>query len=166
MRRIWGWGLVRSMVISYRNLFRRKITVQYPHMKLRLPERARWAVEHKFYDDGQPKCTACMACVKACPDYIIDIQTSVADDKTKHIDRWRYEIGACMMCGLCVEACPFDAIRMGHNYELARIDPATLVVDLLVDVTAAQPKKRAEAEAARAAAASALAVSEGGVESA
>ena len=56
-----------------------------------------------------------------------------------------------MMCGLCVEACPFDAIEMTHDYELARIDPDALVVDLLTDVPAAQPKKRAaalEAEAA------------------
>jgi len=28
----------------------------------------------------------------------------------------------CMNCGLCAEFCPFDAIRMGHNYELAAGD--------------------------------------------
>ncbi|NTW29273.1 MAG: 4Fe-4S dicluster domain-containing protein [Coriobacteriia bacterium] len=150
MKRIYGWGMFRSMVIAYRNLFREKITVQYPHQKLTLPERARWAVEHKFYDDGDPKCTGCLICEKTCPDYVIEIRMTTAEDRSKHIDHWRYEIGACMMCGLCVEACPFDAIRMGHNYELARIDPATLVVDLLTDVPAAQPKKRAEAAAAAA----------------
>ncbi len=70
---------------------------------------------------------------------------TTAEDRSKHIDHWRYEIGACMMCGLCVEACPFDAIEMSHDYELARIDPASLTVDLLTDVAAAQPKRRLEA---------------------
>jgi len=30
-----------------------------------------------------------------------------------------YHLGQCSFCGLCVEACPFDAIRMGHEFELA-----------------------------------------------
>lgn len=147
MRRIYGWGMLRSMAIAYKNLFRRKITVQYPHRKLVLPERARWAVEHLFYDDGDPKCTACFICERTCPDCVIKIEATTAEDKSKHIDHWHYEIGACMMCGLCVEACPFDAIQMGHIYELARVDSSTLTVDLLTDVPAAQPKRRAEAAA-------------------
>jgi NADH-quinone oxidoreductase subunit I len=27
-----------------------------------------------------------------------------------------------MNCGFCAESCPFDAIRMDHNYELANTD--------------------------------------------
>jgi NADH-quinone oxidoreductase subunit I len=145
MSRIYGSGILRSIRISFRNFLRTPITVQYPHEKLVLPERARWAVTQEYYDDGEPKCTACIACERACPDYIIKIEVTTAEDRSKHIDHWRYEIGACMMCGLCVEACPFDAIEMGHEYELARIDPASLSVDLLTDVAAAQPKRRLEA---------------------
>jgi NADH-quinone oxidoreductase subunit I len=29
------------------------------------------------------------------------------------------DIDICMNCGLCAEYCPFDAIRMDHDYELA-----------------------------------------------
>lgn len=148
MRRIWGTGILRSLAIAYKQFRRGVITVQYPHEKLVLPERARWAVAPKYYDDGEPKCTGCMACERACPDHVIEIKMTTAADRTKHIDNWRYEIGACMMCGLCVEACPFDAIEMSHNYELARTDPSLLVVDLLTDVEAAQPRKRAAAAAA------------------
>jgi NADH-quinone oxidoreductase subunit I len=142
MKRIYGYGLLRSMRISFRNFFRPPITVQYPHERVELPERSRWAVRMKYDENGEHKCTACLACERACPDFIIQIDVTTGEERKKHIDRWRYEIGACMMCGLCVEACPFDAIEMSHEYELARIAPENLVEDLLVDVAAVGPKRK------------------------
>jgi NADH-quinone oxidoreductase subunit I len=32
------------------------------------------------------------------------------------------DIDICMNCGFCAEYCPFDAIKMDHNYELASYD--------------------------------------------
>lgn len=147
MTRLWGTGLVRSILISFKQMMRGPITVQYPHEKLVLPERARWAVAMKYDEEGCHKCTGCRACEKACPDYIIRLDITTDADRSKYIDRWHYEIGACMMCGLCVEACPFDAIRMGHDYELAVTDPSLLEVDLLTDTPAARPKRKAAAPA-------------------
>ena len=34
-----------------------------------------------------------------------------------------------MYCGLCVEACPFDALAMSDQYELADYDLRNLVYD-------------------------------------
>lgn len=141
--RIYGTGILKSMRIGFRNMLRKPITMQYPHEKLTLPERARWALQQKYDEDGDHRCTACLACERACPDFIIKIETTTAEDRSKHIDHWRYEVGACMMCGLCVEACPFDAIEMGHDYELARTDPGELAYDLLTDTPAAKPKRKA-----------------------
>lgn len=140
----YGKGILRSMWIAYKNLMRPVITVQYPHEKVELPERSRWAVAMKLDEAGEHKCTACLACERACPDYIIQIDVTTGEDRSKHIDRWHYEVGACMMCGLCVEACPFDAIWMSHEYELARTDPADLAYDLLFDVDAAKPKRKSD----------------------
>ena len=145
MSKIYGSGILKSMLIAYRNFLRPPITVQNPHEKVELPERSRWAVRMKYDENGDHKCTACLACERACPDFIIKLDITPGEDRSKHIDRWRYEIGACMMCGLCVEACPFDAILMSHDYELARIDPAALVEDLLVDTPAVGPKRRTAA---------------------
>lgn len=143
MSGIYGSGILKSMLIAYRNFLRPSITVQYPHEKVTLPERSRWAVRMSYDENGEHKCTACLACERACPDFIIQIDVTTGEERSKHIDRWRYEIGACMMCGLCVEACPFDAIGMSHDYELARIDRGALVEDLLLDTPAVGPKRRA-----------------------
>ena len=151
MSRIYGLGILKSMRIAFRNMFRPPITMQYPHEKWELPERARWAVAMKCDENGDHKCTACIACERACPDHIIKIDFTQAEDRSKHINAWRYEVGGCMMCGLCVEACPYDAILMSHEYELARTDPAELVYNLLED-TPAVPIKRKEPAPAREAA--------------
>jgi NADH-quinone oxidoreductase subunit I len=140
--RIWGTGLLNGLRISMVNLFRGPITVQYPRQRQELPERARWAVVPKYDEAGVAKCTACTNCVRACPDYVLDLQvTTDPETKAKHIDHFSYQVGACMMCGLCVEVCPFDALDMGHDYELARIDPNDLEYDLLTDVPAYVPKR-------------------------
>lgn len=147
---MWGAGLLNGLRISMRNLLRGPITVKYPYERLELPERARWAVVPKHDEGGAPTCTACMSCVRACPNAILGLEVTTREDKTKHIEHFRYEIGACMMCGLCVEMCPFDAIEMGHDYELARMDARELTIDLLADVDAAGPKRGVAPEPARA----------------
>jgi len=139
---MWGVGLLNGLRISMRNMLRGPITVKYPYEKLELPERARWAVAPKYDEAGAIKCTACMTCVLACPNHILDLDfTTDEETKKKHIDSFSYEIGACMMCGLCVEQCPFDAILMSHDYELARTSPEELRIELLADVDAAGSKR-------------------------
>lgn len=145
---MYGFGILKGMRVAWRNLMRGPITVQYPDETLTLPERARWAVIPKMNDDGTPKCTACLNCVRACPDGILDLATSTGEDKVKHIDSFRYEVGACMMCGLCVESCPFDALAMGHDYELATTDAECLTRTLLADVDAASAKRDRSGDAA------------------
>jgi NADH-quinone oxidoreductase subunit I len=143
---MWGKGILNGMRITMRNMLRGPITVQYPFEKSRTARARSLGVAAIYDEDGEPKCTACMACIRACPDHILDLEFTTREDKSKHIEHYSYEIGACMMCGLCVEACPFDAIEMGHDYELAVTDPAELTYDLLADVDAAPIKRSRPAE--------------------
>lgn len=140
--KFWGSGILNGLRITLRNMRRGPITIQYPHERAVIPERARWAVQMKSDAEGNHKCTACLACERACPDHIIKIDVTAGEDRKKHIDAWTYELGGCMMCGLCVEACPFDAIEMGHDYELAKRSPEELTFPLLEDTPAAQPKRK------------------------
>lgn len=142
---IWGTGILNGLRITMRNMLRGPITLKYPYEKLELTERARWAVRMLHDESGNHLCTGCMACQKACPDEVIDIVIEKTDDG-RFISTWEYDIGACMMCGLCVEACTFSAIHMSHDYELARFDPAELVETLLENTPVAKPKKKAAAE--------------------
>jgi NADH-quinone oxidoreductase subunit I len=146
---MWGSGVINGFRITMRNMLRGPITLQYPEQRPDLPPRARWAVHSRFNDDGTPKCTACLICVKECPDHVLRLVSSAKPEGGKHIDAYVYEVGACMMCGLCVTACPFDAIEMSHEYELATRDHDDLVRVLLRDVDAATTR-RAPAESAAA----------------
>ena len=129
-------GIFRSLGIAFKNLFRPAITIRYPRVRAHIPDRARWAVEINYAEDGSHRCTACKACEKECPIDLICIDVDTGKDRRRHIKHWYYRRGGCMMCGLCVEACPTDAIRMGRDYELAHADPDLLEYDLLTDVAA------------------------------
>ena len=76
------------------------------------------------------KCTACNACVKACPRKIIELRKKNPKDRKIFVSCINTEKGAvarkncqvaCIGCGKCVKVCPFEAITMDNN--LAYIDP-------------------------------------------
>jgi NADH-quinone oxidoreductase subunit I len=147
MSRIYGTGILKSIGIAFKNFFRPPITLQYPHEKMELPERSRGAVYAVVDEEGNPKCRACLACVRACPDFVLQMEiTTDPETKTKHIDDFHYEVAACMFCRLCVETCPFDALEMSNDYELARTSGESLRYSLLRDVPAAVPPRREPAE--------------------
>ena len=77
------------------------------------------------------KCTACGACVKACPRAIIELRPKGSENKRVWINCVNKEKGgvamknckaACIACGKCVRECPENAISLNDN--LAYIDPA------------------------------------------
>jgi formate hydrogenlyase subunit 6/NADH:ubiquinone oxidoreductase subunit I len=37
----------------------------------------------------------------------------------KGVDQFNMDLGRCMFCGLCVEACTSSALKMGPGYEFA-----------------------------------------------
>ena len=134
--------MLKGMWTTAKAFGRGPVTLQYPDVRQELSPRFRGAVAVLYDEDGAPKCTACMNCVRACPDEVLALDFETDEDKNKRIVTFGYELGACMFCGLCVEACPFSALEMSDEYELAVPDTASLDRVLLADIAAASPKKK------------------------
>jgi NADH-quinone oxidoreductase subunit F len=60
-------------------------------------------------------CTGCMACAKACP-----TQAAVGERKKVHTIRQE----KCIQCGLCFQACRFEAIEVSTGPEAAAVAAA------------------------------------------
>lgn len=76
------------------------------------------------------KCTACGACMKACPKFIIELRKKGVKHRRVFVSCINKDKGsvarkgcsaACIGCGKCVKVCLFDAITLEDN--LAYIDP-------------------------------------------
>lgn len=114
------YSIVVGHIVTFLSLFRRKVTLQYPETKWDLPEGFRGLITLPMDSKtGADRCIGCMACVKACPTRVIEIETHQGEDKKRIVDSWTAKIGQCMFCQLCVEACPTQAIVMSDAYELA-----------------------------------------------
>lgn len=108
----YGLGIVSGLRVTFRHLFRPPITVQYPEQQRDIPARARTNL--LWFEE---RCTGCSTCAQACPDGCILVETSPRVDGTLNIDRYEIDFRICMYCGLCTEACPYQAIQAGGRYD-------------------------------------------------
>jgi len=107
------------------------VTVQYPEERVPQKEAAR-NFPFLVYDgdDWQKglRCVACLICEKECPPQCIYIVKDTAR-KPDYTGKLQFQpkvfdidTSVCMSCQICVEVCPFDAIKMDVEYELSTGD--------------------------------------------
>ena len=84
----------------------------------------------------EDNCTVCMICARECPDWCIEIESHKEtvtpegggrDRVVAVLDRVAIDYGLCMYCGICVEACPFDALVWGADDSYPVAAPTDLV---------------------------------------
>src|SRR5688572_1926071 len=129
-----GTGVLKGMAVTARNFLgsyfekERLITVQYPEERSPLPENYRNFPFLVYDNDPEAglRCVACKICEKECPPQRIYIVKS-DDKKPDYMGKPQFypktfdiDISVCMSCQICVEVCPFEAIKMDKVYELSR----------------------------------------------
>src|SRR3954454_13232811 len=116
----FGLGVAKGMLTTISHLVKPPVTIQYSEERLDMPiwTRGRPRLIYEV-DTGDLRCTACGACALACPVDVIKIEQRPSPIKGKILDRFDIDMAGCIECALCVEACPFRAITMAPDFEMA-----------------------------------------------
>ncbi|MDD5656670.1 MAG: NADH-quinone oxidoreductase subunit I [Elusimicrobia bacterium] len=130
VERTYLWEALHGLIVTFRHLFLNlgrhllrllgarvapgAVTIQYPEQPAVLGRRARARHFLLRRADGFPRCTSCLLCETICPAKCIHITAEESPDVMveKRAKSFDIDLGLCVFCGHCVEACPCDAIHM------------------------------------------------------
>ena len=123
MERLYLPEILKGMAITFRHIFKKKVTIQYPEQKRPFSPVFRGLHVLNRDEEGRERCTACGLCAVACPAEAITMEAAERKKGEEHLYREekyaaRYEINMlrCIFCGLCEEACPKDAIYLSETF--------------------------------------------------
>jgi NADH-quinone oxidoreductase subunit I len=117
--------LAKGLRVTLSQMFRPRITTQYPKEHRVKPQRFHGRHVLNRYPDGMEKCIGCELCAGACPARCIYVRGADnppgAPVSPGERYGYIYEINMlrCIFCGLCVEACPTEAITMSQLFEMS-----------------------------------------------
>ena len=118
-----------GMSVTMSWMFRRPMTIQYPDRTEKPVQQMLPANYRGILEVDLDRCTACLRCEKACPLGCISIEVC-KNPTTVHLDLSKFDIdnGLCMYCGLCAEACNFDALDHTREFEGTMTNPGDLTL--------------------------------------
>lgn len=145
--------IIIGMRVTFRHLFVRSVTIQYPTVRTVMPERER----NRLYVN-MDDCIGCDQCARACPVSCIEIETvkavpgdeigttSNGKKKALWVTKFDIDIAKCCYCQLCVFPCPTECIYMTDVYEFSEYERNNLIYDFktLTEPEVAEKKKKYE----------------------
>jgi NADH-quinone oxidoreductase subunit I len=151
--------IFRGMSITFRHIFRKKVTINYPEKTRPFSPVFRGLQILNRDEEGRERCTACGLCAVACPAEAITMEAAERQPGEEHLYREekyaaKYEIDMlrCIFCGLCEEACPKDAIYLSETFAPANYQRKGFIYgkkDLLIPDPKKDPEAYAKAKGSR-----------------
>jgi NADH-quinone oxidoreductase chain I len=126
-------SLLVGLCVTFREMLRPPVTVQYPREKIDITASFRGHTELVMDPKtGTHRCIVCMACDRDCPSSCITVIGETREGvKGKVLTSYRLDFTKCSLCGICVEVCPTSALCFSHEYELAGFSREEYHYDLL-----------------------------------
>jgi len=126
-------GIVKETLdalgVTFRNFFRKAVTIQYPRVRRTLPERFRGIPALTTNPEtGEENCIACGLCKQICPSKAIEVVAHKVEGRPKP-KVYTLDLGVCLFCELCVQVCPNDSIVMIRNIEFPALSREDLVLE-------------------------------------
>jgi len=119
--------LLKGLGLTFRTFFTRPITIQYPEEKMVMYPR--YLVLHQLTRDSEGKvlCVACELCAAVCPAACIKVEPSEGPSHKRFPKVYEIDLGRCIFCGFCEEACPYGAIVLRGDFETANYTRKDLI---------------------------------------
>ena len=123
-------GFLEGLKVTLKTASRKPVTAQYPEPDKRLDIDERYMGFPALlwdYTVDEPYCTGCMVCIRECPTQCMSatmvdnpLHAEGKSKRRKIVDDFEINLGRCIVCGICVDVCNFDAIEMSHEHELGK----------------------------------------------
>ena len=115
--------IATGLKTTFSNMFKSKVTLQYPEEKPKIPQNYRGVPTLVKDPNGREKCVSCQLCEFVCPPKAIRITPGAVqegEDDREHVEKApeEFEINMlrCIYCGYCQEVCPEEAIFLQDEY--------------------------------------------------
>ncbi len=76
LERIYLWNILKGMIITFRHIFKKKATINYPEQKRPFSPVFRGLHILNRDEEGRERCTACGLCAVACPAEAITMEAA------------------------------------------------------------------------------------------
>lgn len=118
------WSLLSGMTVTWRYMFKKPVTVQYPKEKLTMPKKFRGPIQFVLFEKtGSHNCIGCFLCANICPTDCYTIEAAKTEGGQKRPTKFIYNVLQCSLCNLCVQVCPTKTLEHSRDYETAGYSP-------------------------------------------